>query len=94
MMLTLILMMLASKEIHIYIFSILVGFFTVLIMIPFTSLTYTTAKKEGIDEFIIFREIPVAIGRTFILALGLLLTTKIEFIFLVSGLSYILFLFL
>ncbi len=83
----------ASTEISIYVLTILAGFFTILILVPFTSITYNLAKGDNIDEFIVFREIPVAFGRVLILLLALVLVTKLELTFLLVGISHIFFLF-
>lgn len=86
----------ADGEIVFYTLSILSGFFLVLLLVPFTSLIYGIAKKDEdtTDEFFVFREIPVAIGRIVILSIALLVVNNIEITFLAAGVAYLYFLFL
>jgi len=83
-----------DSEIAFYVITVLAGFFTVLLLVPFTSLIYSIAKKDTMDEFFVFREIPVAIGRITILSLALLVVNKINITFLAAGVAYLYFLFL
>lgn len=50
---------LAVDEISFYVLSILAGFFGVLIMVPFSSIFYINTKNNHIENFVIFREIPI-----------------------------------
>lgn len=82
-----------SQELLIYIISIIAGFITVLFLVPFTSYGYSLPKKDEIDEFFVFREIPIAMGRIFILFIALFFVNKINVMFLLAGLPYLYFLF-
>lgn len=84
----------ANNEFIFYTISILSGFFIVMLWIPFSSIMYEVAKKNTTDEFIVFREIPVALGRLFILSIALLFVGNLKIIFPITGLAYLYFLFL
>jgi len=79
----------ASTEASFYLLTVMAGFFTVLILVPFTSVTYGLARRGNIDEFIIFREMPVALGRVFILLLALIFVNQLGFTFLFTGISHL-----
>jgi DHA1 family multidrug resistance protein-like MFS transporter len=83
----------ATTEIEFYIWSVLAGFFGVLINIPFTSIIYKNAKESHVEDFIIFREIPISLGRALVYAFGVLLVSKVKMTFLLSALSYVYLLF-
>ena len=78
-------------ELVYYILSILAGFFSVLLWIPFYSIVYGIAKGDKTDEFIIFREIPLALGRILLFSSAIVLSGKLEYSFLVIILSLIIF---
>ncbi|MCK5212135.1 hypothetical protein KAJ89_05525, partial [Candidatus Parcubacteria bacterium] len=70
------------------------GFVMMLFLIPFHSLIYSAAKRNTTDEFLVFREVPVAIGRIIFLSLALLLVNNLAFLFPIVGIVYLYFLFL
>jgi MFS family permease len=76
-----------------FITAIITGFFTILIMVPFNTIIYSTARKDKFDDFIIFREIPVALARISIYSLCLLAISNIKLTFLIASFSYIYFFF-
>jgi len=84
-----------QNEILFYILTILAGFFSILITVPFASIGYGSAKKDedGTSEFIITREVAVNIGRVIIFSVAILMVNNIKFSFLLSGLAQIYFLF-
>lgn len=82
-----------STQAVLLISSIFVGFFVVLISIPFYSTMYKLAKGEKTDEFIVFREIPVFVGRIFVYLLALVFIDRLDLSFIVAALSNIYFLF-
>lgn len=86
----------ANNEILFYLITIFSGFSIVMLLVPYTSLIYGIAKKDEdtTDEFFVFREIPVAIGRIAILSIALLVVNNIKITFLIAGVSYLYFLFL
>jgi MFS family permease len=84
---------LSGSELSIYILTVLAGIFTVLLLIPYNSLLYSIGKRDAMDEFFVFREIPVVIGRIAILSLALLFISNIKITFPLAGLSYLYFLF-
>lgn len=79
----------ADSQIQFFVLSVLVGFFGVLISVPFNSILYKNAKESHVEDFIIFREIPVSIGRVAIYSIGLLLVSNIKLSFLVAAVSYL-----
>lgn len=84
-----------QNEILFYVLTILSGFFSILIAVPFTSIAYATAKKDdgGASEFIIVRELAVNAGRVLIFLLGMFLVENIKLTFLLSGLANVYFFF-
>jgi len=80
-----------QNEYTFYFLSILAGFFYVLINVPFNSIIYGMAKKDHIEDFIIFREIPVTLGRLIVYTTAIILASKIKFTFILAGLSYLYF---
>lgn len=74
-----------------YILTALAGFFGVLITVPFNSMFYNLAKNDIADEFIIFNEVFVNLGRVITLLLVLLFIANIKLSFLVAAVSYIYF---
>lgn len=82
-----------NQEYLIYLITIIAGFITVLFLVPFTSYGYALPKRSEINEFFVFREIPVAIGRVVILIIALLLIDNLSLVFPVAGLAYLYFLF-
>ena len=68
----------AFDSLFIYSLTVAAGFFAVLIHIPFSAITYNKINKHKKfrDEFIVFREIPVAIGRLTLLLIVLVVTSK------------------
>jgi MFS family permease len=84
----------AITQIQFYILSVCAGFFGVLISLPFNSIVYQNARQNKVENFIVFREIPIAFGRLLIYSCALLLISKIKLTFLLAALSYLLILFL
>jgi len=83
-----------SNEILIYISTLLSGVFTVLLILPYTHLTFNKAKQDINEDFFIIKEIPTVIGRLLIFVLALLFIDNIQSLFPLVGLSYLYFLFL
>ena len=79
----------ATKQEVFFILSLLSGFLGALISIPFKSIFYINAKNNHVEDFVIFREIPIAIGRVLLFSFGLLFVTKVKLIFLFSLLPYL-----
>jgi len=63
------------------------GLVACLIMIPFTSYIYGSAKRTNVTEFIVYREIPVTLARIVIYGIALLVVTNITDLFLVGALA-------
>lgn len=81
----------ADSSIIIYILSVLSGFFVIMFSVPNTAETYELASKEKhIDEFIIFREIPITLGKISLLLISLLFLSKINIAFILTGLNFLL----
>lgn len=65
------------------------GFLGVMVSVPFTAMLYENAKKSDEEDFIIFQEIPSALGRVLFYGLALLLISNINVSFLLAALSYL-----
>ncbi len=76
-------------EIIYYILTVAAGFFMILVNVPFTSIIFSLAKRDNVDEFIIFREIPVMLGRVIIFSLCLILSNLQDSFLLVIGLYFL-----
>lgn len=76
---------LADTQIEFYVLSILAGFFGVLISVPFTSIAYKYAKETHVEDFTIFREIPISLGRILLYGMGIIFVAKIKWTFIVSA---------
>ncbi len=80
---------LAVDELSFYALSILAGFVGVLIAVPFSSIFYINAKNNHIEDFVIFREIPIFMGKMFVYGAGLILISQIKLTFLISIAPYL-----
>lgn len=83
----------AQTQIEFYGLSVLAGFFIVMITVPFTAIIYRKAKDSHVEDFIIFREIPVALGRILLYVFCLLAVAHLKWSFLLAAGSYFLMLF-
>lgn len=83
----------AMSQISFYALSILAGFLGALISVPFNSIFYVKAKNNHIEDFVIFREIPISLGRVFLYSAGLLLASQVKIIFLFALIPYLFLLF-
>lgn len=77
-----------------YATTVIAGFLITFFAIPFHSLIFSIAKKNTVDEFIVFREVPVAIGRLLFFFIALFFISHLKFLFPLAGLAYLYFLFL
>ena len=68
------------------------GFFEALILVPFNSFSFGLAKKGIYDEFIIFREFPVMIGRLLAVALAFIFMHNLQSAFILLAVSQLAFL--
>jgi MFS family permease len=88
----------SSTQEQFYFWSVLSGFFAVLINIPFNAMVYNLAKEGKGDEqsveFIIYREILVTIGRLIFYAAFYLLAFNFHWLFILPPLAYLLFYFI
>jgi MFS family permease len=76
-----------------YIVSIIVGFVEALVLIPFSSIIYSYAKKENPVEFLLFRESAVALSRVFVYLSAIILADRIISSFILPIVSLGLFMF-
>ncbi|NOQ37282.1 MFS transporter [archaeon] len=86
----------ASSSFEFFIYSLLAGFFTVLIDVPFLAASFDQANKENPDEFVVFRDIFIGFGRFVFLGLTLLVSDaamKVLLGFGLAGAASLLFLF-
>ncbi|MBI2515159.1 MFS transporter [Candidatus Wolfebacteria bacterium] len=83
------------NEIVFYLSALLTGFFAILLAVPFTSIMYGLAKtKESeIEEFILFREIPVFLGRALLYTIVLFLIANFKYFLLFTAFSHAIFFF-
>ena len=51
------------------------------------------AKNNNVEDFVIFREIPISFGRVMLYSIGLLFVTQIKAVFLLALLPFAFFLF-
>lgn len=77
-----------------YAITVVAGFVLMLFLIPFHSLIYSVSKRNTTDEFLVFREVPVAIGRIIMFTLALIFVSNIKLLFPVVAIVYLYFLFL
>ena len=84
----------SDNEIVFYLSSLLSGIALTVLLVPYTAKIFSLAKKETIDEFIIFREIPMAVGRIIIFLIAILFIGNFKILFPIAGLAYLYFLFL
>ncbi len=81
----------AENSVMIYILSVFSGFFVIMFSVPHTAETYRLARKEKyLDEFIIFREIPITIGKISLLLISMLFLSKINLAFIITGINFLL----
>ena len=86
----------ASSPFEFFIYSLLAGFFTVLIDVPFLAASFDQANKEDPDEFVVFRDIFIGFGRFLFLGVTLLVSDaamKVLLGFGLAGAASLLFLF-
>ena len=83
---------LTGSETEIYASSILMGASAILLYVPFAAEVYRSAREsKSIDEFIIFREVPIALGRIFVLVLALVFAENLQAVFAATGLTNVFF---
>jgi len=81
-------------QVSLYALSLIAGFLVIMIDIPFNAIFYEKASGEkDSDEFIVFREIPTLIGRSFLWILMILLINKFVVAFILAGLASLIFVF-
>ena len=83
-----------QTEVYFYLISIVISFALVMFVVPFTSWINNIAKEDNLDEFFVFNEIPMALGRIILISLVLLFVANFDFSFIIAGLSYLYFLFI
>jgi MFS family permease len=79
----------AETQTAFYLLSALAGFCGVLISIPFSSMIYRNAKDSHVEDFVIFREVPISLGRMLLYLLALLIVSNIKLSFLLAAASYL-----
>lgn len=81
---------------HFFIFAstMLSSILLTLLIIPYTRLTFNTAKRDANDDFYIVKEVPTLVGRLIIFSLAILFADHISLLFPVAGIAYLYFLFL
>lgn len=82
------------SEVLFYVVTTLAGFAMMMFLIPFHSLIYSVAKRNTTDEFFVFREVPIAIGRVLLFVGALFFVDNLQAIFPVACFAYIYFIFM
>lgn len=78
---------------HLYLLAILFSLTDAYLEVPYQSLAYNLAKSDDKkEEFIVFRELMLFIGRGLMYSLAIILAAKLQILFLISSLVYLLFL--
>lgn len=72
-------------SILLYASTIAAGLLGCLIVVPFTSYIYESAKRTNVAEFIVYREFPVTLARIVIYSVALLIVTGVVNLFLVGA---------
>ena len=86
----------ANSSLEFFIYSLFAGFFTVLIDVPFLTASFDQANKENPDEFVVFRDIFIGLGRFLFLGMTFLVADtamKVLLGFGLAGAASLLFLF-
>ena len=68
-----------------YATTFIIGFIEVLVLIPFSSIIYTTAKKENTLEFLLFRESSVGAARIVVYLIAIILANNLLTTFLIPA---------
>lgn len=76
---------------YFYVITLISSLAGVVLLVPLTSIMYSLAKEKVVEEFIIFREIPVALGRSLVYLIAALLAPHIENVFIVLALLFVVF---
>ena len=83
-----------DKEFVVYGITILAGFFEALLVIPYATIAYNLARKHNTAEFVVFREIPIAISRVAIYSIALLLVNNLDYMFFITAFVNLFFFFM
>lgn len=76
-----------ASQIAFYLITLVMSFFSVLILVPLNSVVYGVARREGPGRFILFREVIVTAARLVLYAIALLMLPNVTFSFLVGALA-------
>jgi len=80
------------SQFNLYLLAFLFSLTSAYIEVPYQSLTYNLAKADKKEEFIVFREIPLLIGRGLMYLLAIIFATKLQVLFLISSIVFLSFL--
>lgn len=69
--------------------TLLAGFAYMLLMVPYTAMIFSQARKDVIDEFFIVKEIPTVFGRLLIYSIALLVISNLKLLFPITGILYL-----
>jgi MFS family permease len=84
-----------NEPFFIFASSLIAGFLTLMVSIPFESIFYEKAAKDkDQNSFILFREIPTYIGRALIWIIAIIFVANFKLLFIIAGLSYLILSFL
>lgn len=72
----------------IYVSSIIFGLISTIYGIAFNAMIYIRAKKTSYDEFIVFREAPIFLARTFVYLLAIILFAHLKVFFALAVIVY------
>lgn len=83
-----------EMEIAFYILGLIAGLVFVVFKVPYYAKLFKIPKKSNVDEFFIFREVPVYLGRMIVFVLALLFVNHLPILFPLAGIVYLYFLFI
>ncbi|MCU0679506.1 MAG: MFS transporter [Planctomycetes bacterium] len=84
-----ILRLISDSETIYLVSAVLAGFAMSLLLVPYTSLIFSQAKKQMTEEFFVVKELPTVIGRIAIFSIALLLVENLKFLFPIAGVAYL-----
>jgi len=82
---------LTPGPLNLYLLAALFSLTSAYIEVPYQSLAYNLAKADKKEEFIVFREIPLLVGRGLMYSLAIIFVAKLQILFLITAAISLLF---
>ncbi len=82
-----------DSELAFYAIGLISGFVFVVFSVPYYAKLFGIPRKSNVDEFFIFREVPVYLGRMIAFCLALIFVDNLPILFPIAGLAYLYFVF-